>query len=75
MLELLVQILYMKDETVAADWDLPHLFDILEFFIGSDCKLLVERSLLLIFNVNITRTSKIFLIHRISSLMKLAFKK
>jgi hypothetical protein len=65
MVELLVQILYKNEaETVACNWDLPRLFDILEFFLGSDSKLLIERSLLLIFNLNIDRGSTIFLIHR-----------
>lgn len=42
MVELLVQILYLGDsENITEHWDLPHLFDILEFFLGEDCKLLI----------------------------------
>lgn len=67
MCEILIQVLYLSDKaTVAEKWDLNKLFNILHTIIGfsSESKLMIERSLLLIFNVNIDMGSKRFVSHR-----------
>lgn len=70
MCEILIQVLYQSTAEVVADtWNLTRLFDILEFFMGCDTKLLIQRSLILIYNVNIDCGSRIFLTHRIQSII------
>jgi hypothetical protein len=66
MLEILIQVLYVSTELqITKCFDLVGIFDNCEYFISynNKNKMLIDRSILLIYNINVDASSKPFLSH------------